>query len=49
MPSDLVLVASSMFDVVVAIFDLYLGIGLLSCVLALWFVRRVANLFRGLH
>lgn len=49
MPSDLVLVASAVFDVVVSIFELYFGIGLLTCVLALWFVRRVANLFGGLH
>nr|DAH82012.1 MAG TPA: hypothetical protein [Inoviridae sp.] len=43
---DLTLLASTVFSFMTQIFNLYTGTWLLSGVLALWLVRKVAGLFR---
>lgn len=43
---DLTLLANAVFSLMTQIFNLYTGTWLLSGVLALWLVRKVAGLFR---
>ena len=48
MLADLSLMADTVFNVMTQIFNVYTGSVVLTGVLALWLLRKVANLFRKL-
>lgn len=48
MLADLSLMADTVFNVMTQIFNVYTGSIVLTGVLALWLLRKVANLFRKL-
>lgn len=48
MLNDLAVMADSVFGVLTQIFNLYTGCIVLTGVLAMWLLRKVVKLFRGL-
>lgn len=45
---DLLLLVGTIFDIMTDIFNLYTSTFILSGVLGLWLIRKVANVFRHL-